>query len=207
MDIAARIIKGEFGLAKTFWLFWFVPSIFINYLLGTEEYILFLISLNQTNYYLAATVALATGVIYISCNIAMMVANWNAASGYSGLKVWPVLTKLYILIIALVIGYSLFDSFTNKPLDDAGANKSFPFEGYWQTKCGDNSGIVIMHVTGAEFSVQFCSGAGCSDPGKYKPNTSIINDTDYKIIDEKHMYIKDHFGNRKYTLCQTPHNP
>ncbi len=204
LAIATKLIKGQYGLAKTFWLFWFIPSIFISYLLRPEKYILFLISLNQTNYYLAATVALTTGLAYFSYNIVMMVANWNASSSYSGFKLWSILTKLYIFFIALAIGYSLYNSPKKEPKDDTELNKPFPFEGYWQTNCGHNSGIVIMHVGGAEFSVQFCSGAGCSDPGKYKPNTSIIDDPDYEIVDDTHMFIKDHFGKRKYTLCQTP---
>ena len=207
MEIALNILRGKYGLAKTFWLFWFIPSILIGILLSPLIYIPFLIELNNKSYLLAAAIAIAVPVLYILYNIIMIVASWNAASLYSGLKIWPILAKIYVLVSVLALSYGIYAALQPDDITDRTSSTALPFEGYWQTSCSHNSGILIMYAGGTEFSIQFCSGEGCSDPGKYKPNTSIINDPDYEIIDDTHMKIKDHFGFRTYTLCQTLSNP
>lgn len=202
MAIVANLLRGKYGLAKTFWLFWFLPSAVIGILLSPEIYVPFLIKLNSISYSAAAIIAFSVPTLFILYNGIMIIANWNAANSYTGSNFWIILAKIYIAISLIALSYGIYVTFSDGNNTENSPNRTLPFEGYWQTNCSDNSGILFTYVGGTEFSVQFCSGIGCSDPGKYKPNTSIINDPDYKIIDDTHMYIKDHFGFRKYTLCQ-----
>ncbi|MDH5389070.1 MAG: hypothetical protein OEY06_11565 [Gammaproteobacteria bacterium] len=111
MEITANLIRGKYGLAKTFWLLWFFPSILFGILLDPEIYFPFIISLNQKSYYLAMSFSFFIPVLFYLFNIVMAVANWNAANHYEGFKAWPLLTKVYIVISLLALSYGTYIAF------------------------------------------------------------------------------------------------
>ena len=89
-----KLYNGEYSLARTFWLCYFLVS--------------FLIGLLQSA--LAATVMgvllyLALSVIALVYGVICVVGIWRAASKYTGLALWAILAKIYVVlsIICFVI--------------------------------------------------------------------------------------------------------
>ena len=78
---------GDYGLAKTYWLFGVIGNIVINILilpLLTASIILFIVGL----------------IIIVIYTIIVLIGIWNAASDFNGSSFWSVLAK-----IAVVLGF------------------------------------------------------------------------------------------------------
>jgi len=83
-----KLANGEYGLAKTFWLFNILPGVVISVF---GEFIITPIFL----------------FVYIIYLIPLLTGLWISASKYQGLKVWSVLTKIHVVMAALSI-FSVF---------------------------------------------------------------------------------------------------
>jgi hypothetical protein len=84
-----KMMDGDFGLAKTFWLFGFVAGIAISVV--TKP----LIEVSIVAGMLFALVAL----VYQIMN---MIGVWKAAGRYEGAKVWAVLAQIVIILNILI---------------------------------------------------------------------------------------------------------
>lgn len=89
-----KLYWGEYSLARTFWLYYFLVT--------------FLIGLLQSAF--AATVvgmllSVALGIFGLVYSVLCVVGIWRAASKYTGFKLWAVLAKIYVVLC--IIGFVL----------------------------------------------------------------------------------------------------
>ena len=77
-------------------------------------------------------------------------------------------------------------------------SKSHPLSGFWKrSKCHD-FGLAIGPVSDKEYYISFCGPGGCFEKGTYRPNSSIIGDNNYQIIDDDVIEVKSKKGFRRY---------
>jgi len=89
----------------------------------------------------------------------------------------------------------------------AGCSKPADFTGFWKENCTDAFGVQIKKQPGNVFSVSFCGPDGCFAPGEWMPNTPILGDPKYRVINSNTIEIgKGHIPAR-YTRCTTDTNP
>jgi len=81
---------------------------------------------------------------------------------------------------------------------------AFPFIGFWKSDCTDNSGLAIEKTEDGLYSVTHCGPGGCFKPGTYRPNTTLVNDPLYKIIDNNTIEVKGNAGCRTSYRCEVP---
>jgi uncharacterized RDD family membrane protein YckC len=63
-------------------------------------------------------------------------------------------------------------------------DKSFPFIGFWKKDCKDHVGLAIDKTDDGKYSVSFCTSTDCKKPGTDMPNTRLIDDPRYRIINK-----------------------
>jgi len=74
----------------------------------------------------------------------------------------------------------------------------YPYAGFWKRKLWHKHGLAIGPEGNGLYYVSFCGPGGCFDKGQYRDNTKIINDPNYKIIDENTIEVKMKKGFKKY---------
>jgi hypothetical protein len=84
----------------------------------------------------------------------------------------------------------------------ATASSSHPFAGFWKEPgCVDNFGLAIAPAEAGTYSVSFCGPGGCFKPGTYRPNTSLVGDSNYRILDKDTIEVLGRDGFSKYVRC------
>lgn len=81
------------------------------------------------------------------------------------------------------------------------------FSGFWKTRCSNAFGIQIKKQTENLFSVSFCGPGGCFEPGTSEPNTPIVGDPNYRVINPVTLAILRGDTWQTYTKCTTDTNP
>ena len=110
----------------------------------------------------------------------------------------PIFKILLYLILALVLlavivaGYFWF---TNEPNwyveENAVKSKSHPYAGFWkEDNCDDPWGWAIGPIADYKYYISFCGPGGCFKEGTYRPSTSIVNDPQYKVVDDNTIMFK-----------------
>jgi len=79
--------------------------------------------------------------------------------------------------------------------------KSHPLGGFWKRNTRHEFGLAIGSAGKGLYFVSFCGPGGCFAKGKYRPNTTIFGDPDYKVIDENTIEVKGRYGFRRYVRC------
>jgi hypothetical protein len=74
-----------------------------------------------------------------------------------------------------------------------------PYAGFWKTLCENNFGLAIAAAGPSLYSVSFCGPRGCFRPGTYRPNTSLVSDSDYRIESEHQMQLTR--SGTRYSKC------
>jgi len=91
-----KLSDGDFGLAKTYWLYGVLVSIVWNILIQgailSDSIALIIVVLLVTIIY---SVFLLTGV-------------WNASNRYTGLKIWAILAKIYVVLSVITLVLTIF---------------------------------------------------------------------------------------------------
>lgn len=87
--------------------------------------------------------------------------------------------------------------------------KSTPpdFTGFWKEHCSDPFGVQIKKQAENLFSVSFCGPGGCFAPGTWQPNTPILGDPHYRLIDPTTLGMQHGESWQTYTKCTTDTNP
>jgi len=76
-----------------------------------------------------------------------------------------------------------------------------PLAGFWKEPgCSDRFGLAIAPA-GELYSVSFCGPGGCFEPGTYRPNTTIVHDVTYHVIDNNTIEVKGRDGFSTYVRC------
>jgi hypothetical protein len=88
----------------------------------------------------------------------------------------------------------------------AACKRPADFTGFWKVNCTDAFGVQIKKQPGNLFSVSFCGPGGCFAPGEWVPNTPIIGDPKYRILNPTNIEIRGK-GWTRYTRCTTDTNP
>ena len=81
------------------------------------------------------------------------------------------------------------------------------FTGFWKVNCSDAFGVQIKPQGEKLYSVSFCGPGGCFAPGTWTPNTTIVGDPHYRVLDPKTLEIQHGDGWLRYTKCTTDTNP
>lgn len=81
------------------------------------------------------------------------------------------------------------------------------FTGFWKEKCTDAFGLQIKPFDKKLYSVSFCGPGGCFSPGEWTPNTTIVNDPKYRVIDYETIEVKKGSRWDRYVKCTTDINP
>ena len=101
-----KLLDGEFGLAKTYWLFVLIPGSIINLIANIVE-------TTSNHESIPEWFLLISFFSYMAYWVVVAIGCWRAASKYQGPAIWPVLAKISIsigwifLIISLIIYVSL----------------------------------------------------------------------------------------------------
>lgn len=88
----------------------------------------------------------------------------------------------------------------------AACKRPTDFTGFWKVNCTDAFGVQIKKQPGNLFSVSFCGPGGCFAPGEWRPNTPIIGDPKYRILNRTTIEIGGQ-GWTRYARCTTDTNP
>jgi hypothetical protein len=89
----------------------------------------------------------------------------------------------------------------------AACNRPADFTGFWKANCTDAFGVQIKKQADNLFSVSFCGPGGCFAPGEWLPNTPIVGDPKYRVLNPTTIEIGQEKGWTHYTRCTTDTNP
>ena len=107
-------------------------------------------------------------------------------------------SMLIVLVFSWLSGCGPGDSTAEKT---AVPSETHPLAGFWKgPDCSDNFGLAITPA-GDLYSVSFCGPGGCFAPGTYRPNTNLVNDPQYHVIDNNTIEVNGSDGFSKYVRC------
>jgi hypothetical protein len=100
-------------------------------------------------------------------------------------------------VLVLLISHTVLVAACNKPID---------FTGFWKGNCTDAFGVQIKKQSGNLYSVSFCGPGGCFAPGEWTPNTTIVSDAKYRVINATTIEVRNEKG---WTIhrCTTDTSP
>jgi hypothetical protein len=123
----------------------------------------------------------------------VFVPNWP-------LSLWPLAASLVWLVWA---------AWPDSPGPDRAAEKlavatpEHPFAGFWKTPgCNDRWGLAIAPSGPGFYSVSFCGPGGCFEPGTYRPNTRLVGDPAYRVINADVIEVSGTDDFSRYVRCK-----
>ncbi|KIH77251.1 hypothetical protein SAMN05660860_02161 [Geoalkalibacter ferrihydriticus] len=87
-----RLAQGEFGLAKTYWVYNVVVGIAAN-LIANE-----ITSLASLTLFMA---------LYVPYQATVLMGIWRAAGTYQGLKIWAMLARAAVVLGSILLAFSV----------------------------------------------------------------------------------------------------
>lgn len=220
MTLLLQFWRGQLSLGRSFWLGWAIPVIGGNFLLSFCTW--WLIShVGLVAYF--ATVALMS--IY---TLVAVVPIWRSASVYAGHKLFKygartfaaLTTLLPIAGLVAIVASLIAIKSGNDPTSDpsritektAIPSQTHPTAGFWKDDCTHNFGLAIAPAEGTLYSVSFCGPGGCFKPGSYRPNTPIVGDSNYQVVDTNTLRVLGNDGwstyarapSREGSTCSPP---
>ena len=88
----------------------------------------------------------------------------------------------------------------------AQSSPGHPLGGFWKRKPQHEFGLAIGPAGKGMYYVSFCGPGGCFARGTYRPNTSIVDDAAYRVIDENTIEVKSKREFARYSRakrCET----
>jgi hypothetical protein len=109
----------------------------------------------------------------------------------------------------LVMALAAAASTANQPdgparsLPSPEASPGHPHAGFWKRgSCDDEFGLSISPAGPGMYSVSFCGPGGCFEPGTYRPNTPIVGDPEYQVINSNTLGISTKDGSyQPFSRC------
>jgi hypothetical protein len=212
-DRIGKLWKGELRLVESFWLWGVAGTLVLSF--GSQFLLTQLIVGGFVSGLLFFNFLLiGLGISYL---VLISVGIWRSATRYVGNKFWSwgsrgvviSVIALNAYILSLVAIQSPAD--TNDPGKDSCNIESYlrptaerPLIGFWKVACSDNFGIAIDAQQEGLYSVSFCGPGGCFKPGTYRPNTRLIDDPDYRVIDQSTLEVRGLRGFERYSRCSKP---
>ena len=99
-----KLVRGEFGLAITFWVFGCVVNFASSF---PFEYFLSMVT-SQEQHVLGLVLMFALGVAIMAYWPIWSVGVWRAANQYAGPSIWPILTKIVAVLALPVLAYGFW---------------------------------------------------------------------------------------------------
>lgn len=87
--------------------------------------------------------------------------------------------------------------------------ETHPYSGFWADDghCDEGFGLVIVPAGAGMYSVSFCGPGGCFEPGTYRPDTALVGDPGYQLIDPDTIGVGvDSGGYQRYERCRIAPN-
>jgi hypothetical protein len=181
------LYKGKLGLPRTFWIFGVAIWLFISLIFSAC--LKLIPSFHNINPIIVLAGIMAVYLIYTGL---IPIAIWRSTKPYNGKQIWKVLAKLYAVLmygvfllpaLSHVIPLSLNPK-TAVVIDNLHPTVQMPFIGFWKVNKHQQFGVAIADAGKGMYSISFCGPGGCFEPGEWTPNTTIVNDSHYRIIDE-----------------------
>lgn len=91
-----KLVRGEYGLAKTYWLFGVVVGLIVGLLLGLIA---------------ETAILLVLTFVYLCYQMTVLIGIWRAADNYLGPKYWAVLAKIAVVLGWIQLGALLLGLF------------------------------------------------------------------------------------------------
>lgn len=86
--------------------------------------------------------------------------------------------------------------------ENAVPSPTHPLAGFYkEDSCKDPWGWAIGPAGENGYYISFCGPGGCFEEGAYRPNTSIINDPNYKVVDEDTINFRSINGWSTHVRC------
>jgi hypothetical protein len=145
------------------------------------------------------------------------IAVWRSAGHYTGAKIWAILARAMACLLLLVVAlgvvatgeYLLTPDRRDASRNSENASRSlkrdpnYPLTGFWKVSCSDNLGLLIEpSKKSGKYSVSFCGPGGSFKPGTYRPDTTILNDPMYRVLNNDTIECKGQDGFSKYMRCE-----
>ena len=77
----------------------------------------------------------------------------------------------------------------------------YPLVGFWKDHCEDDFGLAIDRAGDGSYSISFCGPGGCFAPGTYRPNSPIVGDPGYRLVDSDTLEVLGRDGFSTYFRC------
>jgi hypothetical protein len=81
---------------------------------------------------------------------------------------------------------------------DAKPSATHPYAGFWKVEASDTWGLAIGPFDETRYYVSFCGPGGSFDKGDYRNATTIVGDSQYKIVDTNTLEVKGRSGFTTY---------
>jgi len=86
-------------------------------------------------------------------------------------------------------------------------SKAHPLGGFWKKDLKHDHGLAIGKAPEGLYFISFCGPNGCFEKGTYRPNSAIVDDPDYRILDKNTIEVKGKKGFEKYMRAKARKNP
>ncbi|MEG4997849.1 CHAT domain-containing protein [Microcoleus sp. B4-D4] len=81
-------------------------------------------------------------------------------------------------------------------------SQSHPLAGFWKSgDCSDDFGLAIAPAGEGLYSISFCGSGGCFVPGTYRPNSPLVGDRSYRIVNNNTIDVEGRDGFTRYIRC------
>lgn len=78
-------------------------------------------------------------------------------------------------------------------------SRAHPLGGFWKQNQKHNHGLAIGKAPDGMYYISFCGPGGCFAKGEYRPNSKIVDDPEYIVIDNDTIEVKGKYGFSIYT--------
>ena len=203
-----RIWCGDIALPRVFWIYGIVGAVTAKLFLNFAFYLLALSGFVSILYLI-----IILSVLAVAYQVLVSVGIWHSAGRYPGAKLWVVLARLTALVSFLSVFNGVWPILANDSNDSSrnSANAvntlhldpGYPLAGFWKNDCSERFGLLVEPSNEeGKYSVSFCGPSGCFKPGTYRPNTTIVGDAHYRILDNNSMEVQTKIGFDRYIRCQ-----
>jgi len=210
MHTMRRLWNGDLSLPAAFWLGSVAVLVVVVFVLP-----LFLFSQGIAGASALAFTSFAVAILGCAYQALATVGVWRSAGRYSGPRLWGLLARSFSLLFLAMLTAQLafvvymFSVDSNDPSRSSAnvastlkRDPAFPFTGFWKSHCAQGFGLVIEPSGEMNtYAVSLCGPGGCFKPGTYRPNTTIVNDPSYKVVDANTLDIRSKDGFKRYSRC------
>ena len=198
--------RGQFPLGSTFWLGWVAPLLGIFIVLTLlSTWILQKVGVTP----IIILIVFAAAIAAVST-----VAVWRSTDLYTGPKFlrlsaraisvlgasWHLFSLGFLVYVSIMLVQGTDSSHDEDRIAEKTAisSASHRMAGFWKTQSSDNFGLAISPAGNSKYSISFCGPGGCFKPGTYRPDTTLVGDEDYQIVDQNTLRVRGRDGFTTY---------